>query len=78
MPGSNSSIVVTDWGDTHRKHINANYRGVETDELIKIHKQISHLMICGHTEVAGGYAIYFDYRGVQKELEYRKALPEGY
>ena len=63
-------IILTDWPKL--KYIEANLRGVETERLVELYWENFHLMMSGHTEEAGGYAINFDSREIVKELEFRK------
>lgn len=63
------NIILTDWPKP--KHIEAHYRGVETVELIRIRKQIFHQMMTFDVKTAGGYVILFDYRQIEKELNFR-------
>jgi hypothetical protein len=35
-------------------------------------------MMLFSTEIAGGYAIEYNHKEVARELEFRKAVPEGY
>lgn len=37
-----------------------------------------HQMMTFHAETAGGYGIEYDHEDVRAELEFRKAVPEGY
>jgi hypothetical protein len=76
MPKTGEKIILTDWPKV--KHIEANYRGVETEYLVKIHKDMFHLMMTFHAETAGGYGIEYGYKEVAAELNFRKAVPTGY
>jgi hypothetical protein len=70
-------IILTDWPKA--QVIDANLRGVEIDELLRLLKQMYHLMM-GFTMVsAGGYYIEFDYKKVKEESKFRKVeIPHGY
>jgi hypothetical protein len=68
---SKGKIILTDWPKL--KYIEANYRGLETEHLQKLNQQMFHLMMCGLTDEAGGYAIGYNYKEVEKELKFRKA-----
>ena len=65
-----ASIVLTDY--PKRESIEANYRGCETEELLRIHSQIFHLMMVCYTELAGGYIIEYTPLGIEEELDWRK------
>lgn len=67
-----SKIVLTDYPKV--RHIDANYRGMETEELLKLLDTMFHLMMPCWTvgEVVGGWSIRCDPEGVRKELEFRK------
>lgn len=56
----------------------ANYRGMHTEELQEFHKRLFHMMMCCETQYVGGYDIYFHHDHVYEELKRRKAVPEGY
>ena len=63
-------IILTDYPKA--KHIEANYRGVETEELVKIKDRMFHcMMMCEFIE-AGGYIIRYDSNGVEAELKWRR------
>lgn len=62
-------IILTDWPKS--KWIEANYRGVETEELLRKHKDMFHTMMGDTVEVSGGYVIRFDSDKVRKELKFR-------
>jgi len=64
-------IILTDWPKL--KSLSANMRGVETETLQRINVEMFHLMMGGQTEVAGGYAIWYDSDKVEEELKFRKA-----
>jgi hypothetical protein len=77
MPGPNSSIVITDWGDTQLKHVNANYRGMETEKLVELRKTIFHLMMCSWSEgPIGGWVVNYDPEKIEEELLWRKVKLE--
>ena len=71
-----NKIILTDYPKL--KGITANVRGMETERLVEIHKELFHTMMTATTETAGGYAVHIEYLDVGKELAYRKAIPEGY
>ena len=62
-------IVLTDYPKT--KRIEANYRGIETDVLVEMRKKMFHIMMEWTVEVHGGYAIMFEGKGIERELNYR-------
>jgi hypothetical protein len=67
-------IVLTDWPKT--KHLDANYRGVETEKLLKWRDELFHLMMVSGAEEAGGYTVHYEPKGIDEELAFRKALPK--
>lgn len=67
-------IVLTDWPKT--KHIYAHLRGVETEKLLELRKQLFHLMMMSRTEMAGGYAITYCADEIEEELKFRKVKLE--
>jgi len=69
-----SSIVLTDYPKP--EYIRAHVRGVSTEELLAIRKRCFHSMMFSETIEAGGYIIDFRSDEVQKELEFRRAIPE--
>lgn len=71
-----TEIILTDWAK--KRYIEANYRGVETDELFRKLDEAFHLMVPYLSgDLGGGYIIFFTEEGVKKELEFRKARRSG-
>lgn len=72
--GKNSKIIITDWGDHQLKHVDANYRGMETKDLLKIRDTMFHLMMCVWSEEpVGGWVVTYDPKKIEEELRFRKA-----
>jgi hypothetical protein len=68
-------IILTDW--PKMKHMEANYRGMETEDLLKYRSRIYHLMMMDDSETAGGWVVNINIEGVVDELKFRKALPKN-
>lgn len=65
-------IIVTDYGDNKRRYIQANYRGMETEELQKLRKTMFSLMMCvWDIGVVGGWVIGCTPEEIEKELKFR-------
>ncbi len=67
-------IILTDWPKP--KHIEAHYRGVETETLLKWLRYLYHGMMVSGSEEAGGYSIHYDDKGVTNELGFRNVRYE--
>ena len=65
------NIILTDW--PKYKRIEANYRGMETEQLFRKLSEAFHLMMPIESDEGGGYSIFFTEEGIKKELEFRKA-----
>ena len=63
-------ITLTDWPKT--KQIEANYRGMETDELFDKWKNCFHLMMPFDSELANGWHIVAGADKMEEELKFRK------
>jgi hypothetical protein len=68
------SVVLTDYPKV--EHIEAHMRGVSTEKLVSMRKQLFHTMMVATIEVAGGYAIHYDYRAIERELNFRNVQLE--
>jgi hypothetical protein len=73
VPALDSQIILTDWPKA--KWIEANYRGMETEDLLKYRSRIYHLMMMDDSETAGGWVVNINLKGIIEELKFRKALP---
>ncbi len=62
------TIVLTDWPKF--KHMDANYRGMETERLLKLRDELFHLML-DVAEQAGGWVVHIDPKGIDEELKFR-------
>jgi hypothetical protein len=69
-----NKIILTDWPKP--RHIEAHYRGVETEKLVKIREQLFHTMMMDYVEEAGGYTILYNNRAIERELSYRNTYLE--
>jgi hypothetical protein len=67
-----NKIVLTDWPKW--KYIEANYRGVKTEKLLKIRESVFHGMMCDHSEIAGGYVITYRLEAIEEELKFRNVV----
>lgn len=65
-------IILTDWPKT--KYLEAHYRGLDTERLLRLKENMFHTMMTCVSEEAGGYAIHYEADGVDKELKIRKEL----
>jgi len=64
-------IVLTDW--PKYKHTEANYRGMETPELLKLLDTMFHLMMCNwSSEAVGGWIVNYKPERIREELKFRK------
>jgi hypothetical protein len=63
-------IMLTDYPKT--QSIEANYRGVETDVLVHRRTVLYHTMMDYNTEEHAGYSIMWTFKGIEKELDWRK------
>ena len=69
--GKSSKIILTDW--PKYKHVEANYRGMETEELLKLLDKIFHFMMCGWSSgPVGGWVVNYETKGIREELAFRK------
>jgi hypothetical protein len=75
QPKTGEKIILTDWPKF--KYMDANYRGIETEELLDLRKELFHTMMCSTAETAGGWVVSISYEGINDELRFRKALPEN-
>ena len=64
------TIILTDYPKL--KTINANLRGIPTERLVEVYKQLFHTMTDVWTETAAGYLIEYNSTQIEKELKYRK------
>lgn len=65
-------IILTDYPKW--KHIDANYRGLTTEHLQKLKKEMFHMMMISVNDEAGGYVINYDADKVEEELKFRGLL----
>jgi hypothetical protein len=64
-------ITLTDW--PKYKHVQANYRGMENEELLEMRMTIFHLMMCGwSSEPVGGWIVNYEVKGIEEELIFRR------
>lgn len=71
MAKPSNKIVLTDW--PKYKYIEANYRGMETPELLDMLDKLFHFMIpCWSNEVVGGWIVGYNLEGIREELKFRK------
>lgn len=69
-----TKIILTDYPKV--KHIEANYRGMETERLLELRESMFRMMMGYWFEEGGGYVMNIDRKEIEEELKFRNVPME--
>lgn len=69
-----TKIILTDYPKV--KHIEANYRGMETERLLELRESMFRMMMGYWFEEGGGYVMNIDREEIEEELKFRNVPME--